>query len=354
MDKTYKAAIYGGKENIYFVDKEYPVCGDNDVIVKNVISSICGADYNAYNGDGEAAQIYEGYEFGHEMVSEVVEVGKNVVGVKVGDWVWPNLGYAFHDRGRMATCCGFSEYILLPDYKAEGNYDIPMVEYQPSAIQLDKSLPKEDLVLLEPFAVGTKAAYGLKGRGKTAVVIGAGLIGMSTGIMLKYYGFEKVMMIDFSDFRLENARKFDLLTVNPKHEDLQQVLFDTFGSRGAYGGVKCMAECWVDCIGIQPCLDYFFQYGGFGATLSIVGVHHHPATIDAVSVCYNQQTIKGCSLAEGGLNYYTAFQDIMDAIRSGVQISQLLTHKFPLEQLEEAILTHGKFDIAQKVAITFD
>jgi threonine dehydrogenase-like Zn-dependent dehydrogenase len=352
MSKTCKAAIYRGVGKIDIIKKDIPACGDNDVIVKNLMATVCGADYVAYKEDGKAQMIWEDHEFGHEMVSEVVEKGKNVKGVELGDWIFPNLGYAYHDRKRMATVGGFSEYLLLPDYKAEGNYNIPAVEYQPSAIKLDKSVGLENLCLLEPFSVGAKAAKALVGRGKTAVVIGAGIIGLSTAIMLKYYGFEKVMSLDFSDFRLKNARDYGMLTCNPKKENLEEVLFETFGKRPAFGGMKCLAECWVDCIGIQACVDYFFKYGGYGATLSIVGVHHKPAQIDAVSICYNQQWIKGCAPAEP-FSLADAFNDICDCVRKGTNLASLITQKFPLEKMEEALITHGNFDIAQKVAIVY-
>lgn len=349
MGKTYKAAIYKGVGEITFIEKELPVCGDDDVICKNLYATICGADYVAYKQDGDAQMIWKDHEFGHEMVSEIVEKGKNVKGVEIGDWIFPNLGYAYHDRSRMATVGGFSEYLYLPRFTLEGRYDIPSAEQQPSAIKLDKSLGVKNLCLLEPFAVGAKAAKGVVGRGKTACVVGSGIIGMSTAIMLKYYGFEKVLMIDFSEFRLANAREYGLLTCNPQKENLEEVLFATFGSRPAYGGMKCLAECWFDCIGIQACVDYFFKYAGYGATLSIVGVHHKPAQIDAVSVCYNQQWIKGCGVG----TYKEAFDDISDCIRGGTDISGLISQEFPLEKLEEALQTHGNFEIAQKVAISY-
>ena len=347
MARTYKAAIYRGPGKIDFVEKTLPDApGDNDVICKNLYATICGADFVAYMQDGDAQQIWKNFEFGHEMVSEVVEVGKNVTAVKAGDWIFPNMGYAYHDRKRMATVGGFSEYLYLPDFRMTGSYD---GFDQPSAILLDKSLGLKNLCLLEPFSVGCKAANSLRDRGRTAVIVGSGLIGMSTALMLKFFGFEKIMMIDFSDFRLGNARDYGLLTCNPKTEDLETRLFETFGKRPAYGGMKCMAECWVDAIGIQASVDYFFKYAGYGATLSIVGVHHKPASIDAVSVCYNQQWIKGC----GTGNYKWSFDTICEMIRSGVDISPLITQEFPLEDLEEAIKTHGKFDIAQKVAIKY-
>lgn len=349
--ETYRAAIYNGPGNVEIVEKSLPKkCGSDDVICKNLIATICGADFNAWRADGDAQQIWKGYEFGHEMVSEVVEKGENVKDVEIGDWIFPNLGYAYHDRGRMATVGGFSEYLYLPDFRLEGNFDIPSVDHQPSAIKLDKSLGLDNLTLLEPFCIGTRAAQELQGRGTTAVVIGAGIIGLSTGIMLKHFGFEKVMMIDFSEFRLKNARDYGLLTCNPKSENLEEVLFETFGKRPAYGGMKCNAECWVDCIGIQACIDYFFKYAGFRTTLSIVGVHHKPAQIDAVSVCYNQQWIKGC----GTLNTKRCFDEICAMIRNGTDLSPLITSRWPLDKITDALEVHGNFDVSQKVAIMYD
>lgn len=341
---VYKAAIYRGPGKIEIVQKTLPeTCGDNDVIVKNLMATICGADYVAYKQDGDAQMIWKDYEFGHEMVSEVIEVGKNVTDVKTGDWIFPNLGWAYHDHHRMATVGGFSEYLYLPDFTLNDPVN-------PSAYLLDKSLGLKNLCLYEPFSVGTKAAASLNANGKTAIIIGAGIIGMSTAIMLKHYGCKKIMMIDFSEFRLQNAREFGFLTCNPNQEDLQEKAFEEFGHRRVYGGEKCCADIFVDAIGIQPCIDYFMQLAGYGATLCIVGVHHKPATFDAVSVCYNQQWIKGC----GNLPLPKCFEDITAMIKEGNDISPLISQEFSLDDIEKALITHGNFEIAQKVAITYE
>ena len=76
--KSYKAAIYRDIGKIDIVDLPYPECGDEDVIVKNLLGGICGADVNAFFKGGDPHMIWKDYEFGHEMISEVVEVGKDV------------------------------------------------------------------------------------------------------------------------------------------------------------------------------------------------------------------------------------------------------------------------------------
>jgi NAD(P)-dependent dehydrogenase (short-subunit alcohol dehydrogenase family) len=81
------------------VDLPYPECGDDDVIVKNLYGGCCGTDINAYSKGGDPHMIWKDHKFGHEMVSEVVEVGKNV---KVGALMFPNQGSALRDRNRRA------------------------------------------------------------------------------------------------------------------------------------------------------------------------------------------------------------------------------------------------------------
>lgn len=352
MRKTYRAAIYQGKGHIDIVEKQLPdQVGDNEVIVKNLIATICGADYASYSrGDGDAHMLWSGSEFGHEMVSEVVAVGKNVKDVEIGDWLFPNLGYAFRDHHRMATVGGFSEYLVFPDFSLEGSCEVGS-QKQPSAFKLDKSLGLKNLCLIEPLSVGCKAAASLHPDGKTAIVIGAGTIGLSTAIMLKYYGAVKVLIIDFSEFRLAKAREFGILTCNPKKEDLDETIFREFGEAYAYGGKKCRANIFVDCIGIQPAIDYFTKYGGYGATLAIVGTHDAKnPTISANSVCFNQQHIQGC----GYQALDKCVEDICDMVRGGVDLSSIITQTYTLDQIDDAMKVLDNPEISQKVAIVYE
>lgn len=340
MKDTYKAAIYRDVGKVEIVDLPYPQCGDDDVIVKNLMSGICGADMNAYFKGGDPHQIWKDHEFGHEMVSEVVEVGKNVTDLKLGDYVWPHLGHAHRDRGRMATVGGFSEYIKIVQY--EKGY---------SAFELDKSIPLEQLAMIEPFIIGTRGAKNADpGPGRKAVVFGAGLIGMSAAIMLKYYGCEQVMIVDMSDFRLKMAEKFGLIPCNSGKEDLKAKAIEVFGAKPGLGGEACGADVYIDCIGIQPIIDSFQMLAAPGSTLVVVGVHHKPVTMDFVKVCYGQMTIKGCGTMPAG----DAVEEIQTMMRSKqFDLSSLVTHKYPLEQIEGALKMSANTEEAERVVVSF-
>lgn len=69
-----KAAVYNGKKNILMTELDTPKAGDNDIVVRNIYASICGTDVAVYlHGAETGHRVTVGGEFGHEMVSEVVQ-----------------------------------------------------------------------------------------------------------------------------------------------------------------------------------------------------------------------------------------------------------------------------------------
>src|SRR5258706_6988502 len=147
---TYKAAIFRGPGSVDVVDLPYPECGEDDVIVRNLMTGVCGSDVAAYRMGGDDHMIWQDHEFGHEAVSEIVEMGRNVQGLALGDHVFVNQGKALRDMNRMATVGGFSEYIRIP--QCEAGY---------SVLPIDNDLPARTAVLVEPFVVGARGAESL-------------------------------------------------------------------------------------------------------------------------------------------------------------------------------------------------
>jgi threonine dehydrogenase-like Zn-dependent dehydrogenase len=337
---TYKAAIFRGPGSVDLVDLPYPECGDDDVIVRNVLTGVCGSDVAAYKLGGDDHMIWKDHEFGHESISEVVEIGKNVTGLELGDHVFPNQGNALRDPKRMATVGGFSEFIRIP--QCEVGY---------SVLKLGNDIPVRSAVLFEPFVVGTRAARNLDpAPGKTAIVFGAGIIGICTAVMLQWYGCSKVMIVDISDFRLEKARNVGLLTCNPASEDLAARAFAEFGSQAGFFGERCNADLYVDAIGMQVAIDNFAMLACREATLAVVGVHHEPASLELVNLCYANWRIIGC----GSAPIEDAMVDILAMMRSKrYDLSSLVTHEFKVDQIEEALLLGRRADEAQKVCISF-
>ena len=94
-----KAGIYLEKEQVEIRELPLPEVGDNDVLVQNLYSSICGTDVAVFT---------HGPNTGHETVSRVVKVGKNVTDFSLGERVYPYPRYAKGDTKRAGTIGGFS------------------------------------------------------------------------------------------------------------------------------------------------------------------------------------------------------------------------------------------------------
>lgn len=188
-----KAGIYLGQEAVELRELPLPEVGDNDVLVQNLYSSICGTDVAVFShGPNTGHKVTVGGEFGHETVSRVVKVGKNVTDFRVGERVYPYPLFAKGDTRRAGTIGGFSEYILIPNAKRSH-----------SLYAVDEHISDKLASLIEPFTVGCRAARrGMIPCGsrqyvadQNAVVFGSGTIGLAAAVALQYFGMEKVMVL---------------------------------------------------------------------------------------------------------------------------------------------------------------
>lgn len=337
--EDYKAAIYRDKGRIDVVRLPYPHCGDDDIIIRNLMAGVCGTDVSAYRY-GDPRPVWKDSEFGHEVISEVVEIGRNVRGLELGDRIWPNQGHALRDRRRMSNVGAFSEYLR-----------IPQCEVGHSVFKIDKAIPLKTAVLLEPFMVGARGVRELgPGPGKKAIVFGAGIIGMSAAIMLKWYGCDQVMIVDVSDYRLSNAERFDLLTCNPEKEDLKTRAIETFGARQGFSGQGCDADFYIDALGLPISIEHFSGLAGRNACLAILGVNHEPVPVSMKLVCYNNWRIQGC----GNTPSEVAAVDVLALMKSGrYDLSALVSHEFEIDRIVDALVMGGNSREAQKVCISY-
>lgn len=335
----YKAAIYRDKGSVDVVELPYPSCGDNDIIIRNLLAGVCGTDIAAFR-NGDPRPVWKGSEFGHEVVSEVVQVGANVTGISIGDRVFPNLGHAIGDTRRMSNVGAFSEYLKIP------NCQVGM-----SVLKLDAEIPTETAVLLEPFLVGARGVVGLKPSAKqTAVVFGAGIIGMAAAIMLWWYGCEKVMVVDISEYRLANAKKFGLLTCNPNQESLLAVAQQQLGQTVGSFGERCAADIYVDALSHPVAIENFTAMAKRDAHLAVLGVHHQPVAFDLKALCYNNGHIHGC----GNTPNEEIYLDVLALMKSKrFDLASLVSHEYPIEKICDALVMGRNAGEAQKVCIRY-
>ena len=308
------------------------------MLIKNIYSSICGTDVAVYlHGPNTGHRITTGGEFGHETVSRVAAIGKNVTDFTVGERVYPYPRCAKNDTKRAGTIGGFSEYILVPQAKRNHSlYPVP------------QEIPDRMACLIEPFTVGCRAARrGQPQAGESAVVFGAGTIGLAAAVSLKYFGMDRVMVCDRSDFRLAAAKRLGFAVCNNDRDDFAAAAVEYFGTALSLTGNTTDIDCFLDAAGAGSILELLMSLGKIGSRFVSVAVNNALRSLDLLHLTFAQKSIIG----SGGYMPEDV-RDVMNIMESGRwDLESMITHEFPLDQIETAIKTAADTEHALNVTI---
>lgn len=327
---TMRAGIYKGKLQAEVVDIPRPEVGPSDVLVKTVRSSICGSDIS---GVGVEA----GVQFGHETAGYVAEIGKEVKGFKEGDRVWIN---PMNAMPKYKTCQlgGFSEYIRVPDAK---------MGY--SLFALPKAISWDEASLIEPFGVGTRGKNrpGAK-PGDHVVVYGAGSIGLFCISGLVAQGINPVVIdIALSDYKRALLEKIGAV-ICPIDGDKFAFLKRHFGELPQrQSGMAIDVDIVVDCAGVPNIFEDFFKLLKENSRLAIVGVGMRPQEIIPARMMSPEVVIMGSS----GYNLSDIAEVIDNLANKRTFVNDIITHHFPLEQLNAALNTAADREKSIKVVV---
>lgn len=337
-----KAGIYYGIKDINVEEIEKPVIGEKDVLVKNVRAGICGTDLTAYRYGGEPVAIYPHNEFGHEMVGIVVEVGKDVENIQVGDRVFVNP-VTCKKEGKMKcdTAGAFSEYVCVEEAKLDYNL-----------FKLSDDLSFDEAVVIEPFAVGTHGK-NIVGTTKNdhVVIYGAGTIGLCALAAVVAQGNKKVAIIDNNELRLNIAQELGGIPVNFSKDDVQEKLKSIFGTVFGLGKEVADVDVVIDCAGAQNILVDTINHAKDSVKISLLATAQSAPTIYPAMIMANEVMIKG------SCGYTIAdIQEVIDNLNhKTTTLPRIVTHHFTLNQLKEAFaFANDPANHSIKVVIDFE
>jgi threonine 3-dehydrogenase len=321
-------------------DFERPKPGPNEVLVEVKATGICGTDLHFYRWDDYARKRNPGFPkvLGHEFSGIVVEVGEGVRSLKVGDKVAgePHIpcGNCYYCRVGKAHICenlrlygvdtlygSFTKYTILPES---------------IAVKIPDDIDFEVAALFEPFGVALHAVNDAEIRpGDVVVVLGCGPIGLYIQQLARLSGASKVIGVEVSRYRLELAAKvgvadelIDASTTDP----IKQVLKLTNGR-----GADVVIEASGSVVAIKNSLEIAAKSG----RIVQVGTASKYVEIDPNVLINKELRISGIF---GRLMFDTWYK-VIELVRSGkVNLLQVVTHKMPLEQAQEAfeLLTRGE------------
>ena len=223
-----------------------PTVGKNDVKIKIKKTAICGTDLHIYNWDEWSQHtIHTPMTIGHEYVGEIVELGENVEGFELGERV---TGEGHVVCGHCRNCLAGRGHLCREAKGVGVNRNGAFAEYlvipAKNVWKCVDGISDDMYSIFDPFGNATHTALSYDPTGEDVLITGAGPIGIMASAIMKFRGARHVVITDLNDYRLELARKFGVVAVNTKREDLTQVMkslnihegFDIFFS---FGSLPC-------------------------------------------------------------------------------------------------------------------
>ncbi len=279
---------------------------------------------------------YVGYEYKEILVSKD-KVSMCIDGYK-------NFGWKLDENRKQLTEKEKSIIYLKRDRRIINKAELTRLQRHFAKIS-DK-----EASLIEPFTVGCRAARrAFPKNGEKAIVFGAGTIGIAAAIALKYFGCEKVMICDHSDFRLEKAKKLGFEICNNGKENLAKKAIQYFGEALSIKGVTADVDIYIDAAGAECILETYQEMGKIESRMVIVAVLAGMRPVNILDMTFSQHSIIG----SGGYMPEDV-KDVMNIMESGKwDIDTIITHKFPLEKLSEAIEKAADVDNSLNVVIEY-
>ena len=323
------AVVMYGARDVRLERRSIPEIGPEEVLVKIAAVGVCGSDVHFY-WDGRIGKrvVQKPMVLGHESAGTVVAVGEKVTTLQVGDRVALEPGIPC----RRCSYCKSGHYNLCPNvaFMAAPHTDGAMREFVKTAADFTFKLPEnmtfEDGTLVEPLSVGVYACRrGRVAPGDTAVILGAGTIGLMTLQAAKVYGAARRIVVDLQPDRLEMARRLGAThVVNPREQDV-----DKFIEELMPGGVDIVLEA----VGAVPTIQMATRLVRKGGRIVFVGM----PGVDEVPINLLDIIVKEVDVM-GMFRYANVYGEAVRMIESGlVEVRSMHTHTYPLEKAAEAI-----------------
>ena len=361
---TAKVAMLTGLEKIEIKEYPMPLVGDDDVLVKVEGCGVCGTDAHEYKRDPFGLIPVA---LGHEGTGEIVKMGKNVKvdsagkPLKVGDKVVTcmifkdNPDITMYDLNKQ-NVGGADVYGLLPDddVHLNGWFSDYILVRGGSTIFNVSDLDLDSRILIEPCAVLIHAVERAKTTGilrfnSRVVVQGCGPIGLICIAVIRTMGIENIVAVDGEEKRLSFAKEMGATAaVNFKNHSGIEALAG--GVKDAFGGY--LADFAFQCTGSPVAHSNIYKFIRNGGGLCELGffINGGDATINPhFDICSKEITTVG-SWVYTLRDYATTFDFLKRAKGIGLPIEKLITHKYPLEQIDEAFKTNLKME-GLKIAV---
>lgn len=335
MSSQNPSGVFQAIHDIKVEDRSKPEITPNSVIIRVDKTGICGTDLHIYH----EGLVPPGSVLGHEFSGEIIEVGNQVSDLKTGTRAVVNPMY--NGVGLGLAPGGFAHYVRI-DNAQKGKNVIPI----PDALDAQMG------ALVEPLSVGVAAVNASPFKASDNVLVtGCGTIGLVTIASLKSKGVDNIIASDISEKRLELAKQLGAkYTFNPKSDGaLKDYLAEKFGTVPSlnYAGDLPNLNGVYECSGVSAIFIETLKSLAPDGHLTSIAIYSKPVEIDPNDIVYKRARVNG------SLFYTDAdFTEAIDLLATGkVDLSAIVTHTFPLNELPEAFKTQADSSVSVKVMV---
>ena len=304
-----------------------PTPGPRDAVVKVAATSLCGTDAHIYRWDEWAQQrIHPPRIIGHELCGHVVEVGREVSLVKVGDYVAAEshltCGACFQCRTGQAHVC--KNYKIL-GIDRDGSYAQYVALPEGVLWQTASDIPPELACVQEPLGNAVDAALAEDLTGHTVLITGCGPTGLFAAAVARTAGAATIIASDVSDYRLGLAKQVGVDHVlNVRTEPPDRVAAAILEMTAGEG-----VDASLEMSGDPTALHQAFRAVKNGGRVTLFGIPTGPVSFDLP----NEMIFKGIRVyGITGRRLFSTWYRLAGLFKAGLDIRPLVTHSFPLKE----------------------
>jgi threonine 3-dehydrogenase len=307
-----------------------PEIGPDDVLIRIRKTGICGTDIHIWNWDEWAQRTVPiPLVTGHEFAGEIVEIGRNVEGLAIGQ----RVSGEGHLIGRHSRQSRAGKFHLDPETRGIGvNEQGAFAEYLRlpafNVVPLPDAIDDEIGAILDPLGNAVHTALSFDLVGEDVLITGAGPIGIMAAAVARHVGARHVVITDLNADRLAlAARVADVEPVNVREEDLKAVM--------ARLKMKEGFDVGLEMSGAQAALDQMVEALVMGGRIALLGIPPGKSPVDWSRIVFKAITIKGVY----GREIFETWYKMIAMLENGLDVRAVITHRFKVDEFRDGFET---------------